>query len=653
MNKEIDNKCIEYIRMICLEMIDKAKSGHPGMALGSAPIMHTLFTRFLNKDLNNEWWNRDYFILSGGHASSLLYTILHLSGFDLTMEDLKSFRQLHSKTPGHPEVDVTCGVDASTGPLGQGVATAVGVAIAEEYLRAKTNMINHYTYVLLGDGDMEEGISYEALSIAGHLNLSKLILLYDSNDIQLDGKVNETYNDNTKERMEAMGFNYQLVKDGNDVEAISDAIAKAKQNNKPSLIEIKTIIGYGTSVEGTNKAHGAPIPHDEVVALRNKLNSVAFTIPQDIYDFYKETFVKRSNEQHEKWLHKYNNIDHSLLDKIMKDDMIIDYESIFTKYDENVSIALRKVGGEILKALSQVKENMIGGSADLASSTNVRGNDGTFSVDNRIGRNINFGVREHAMGAICNGLALHHLKSFASTFFVFSDYMKPAIRMSALSKLPVTYIYTHDSIAVGEDGPTHHPIEQLTMLRSIPNVNVIRPGDPYEVNEAYKIAFTSTYTPTVLVLTRQNVPVILKDKEIHVEKGAYIVSDSKKEIPDGILIASGSELALALNVKKELECEDIDVRVVSMPSMYLFDKQSKEYKEQVLPSIVSRKMAIEMSDATHYYKYVGIDGMVYGINKFGISGPSTQVIEEYGFTVNQIKEAFKTLDKVDYIRYIK
>ena len=653
MNKEIDNKSIEYIRMMCLEMIDKAKSGHPGMAMGSAPIVHTLFTRFINKDLKNEWWNRDYFVLSGGHASSLLYTILHLCNFGLTIEDLKNFRQLNSKTPGHPEIEATVGVDASTGPLGQGVATAVGIAIAEEYLRAKTNLIDHYTYVLLGDGDMEEGISYEALSVAGHLGLSKLILLYDSNDIQLDGKVNETYNDNTKERMEAMGINYLLVKDGNDVEAIAEAISNAKQSDNPTLIEVKTIIGYGTSVAGTNKAHGAPIPHAEVISLRQKLNSDPFTIPQDVYDYYQNTFEKRSEEAHQKWMEKYDHANHKELDQIMNDNYDIDFNNLFTKYDENTTIATRKVGGENLKALSTIMQNMIGGSADLASSTNVRGNDGTFSKENRLGRNINFGVREHAMGAICNGLALHNLKPFASTFFVFSDYMKPSIRMSALSQLPVTYIFTHDSIAVGEDGPTHHPIEQLTMLRSVPNLNVIRPGDPYETNEAFKIAFTSKHTPTVLVLTRQNVPVILKDKDVQVEKGAYIVSDANKEIPDGILIASGSELSLALNVKEELNKEGLDVRVVSMPSMYLFDKQSKEYKEKILPSIVSRKMAIEMSDATHFYKYVGSDGMVYGINKFGTSGPSSEVIKEYGFTVDKVKEAFKSLDKVDYIRYIK
>lgn len=653
MNKEIDNKSIDYIRMVCLEMIDKAKSGHPGMAMGAAPIVHTLFTRFINKDLKNEWWNKDYFVLSGGHASSLLYAVLHISGFGLTMEDLQNFRQLHSKTPGHPEIEATVGVDASTGPLGQGVATAVGIAIAEEYLRNKTNLIDHYTYVLLGDGDMEEGISYEALSIAGHLGLSKLILLYDSNDIQLDGKVSDTFNDNTKEKMEAMGFNYQLVKDGNDVEAIEEAIKKAQHSDKPSLIEFKTIIGYGTSVAGTNKAHGAPIPHDEVISLRQKLNSDPFTIPQEVYDYYKNTFGKHSEEKHQMWMKLYENSDHQVLDQIMNNSYTVDFDNIFPKYDENTSIALRKVGGEDLKALSTIMDNMIGGSADLSSSTNVKGNDGTFSVENRIGRNINFGVREHAMSAICNGLALHHMKPFASTFFAFSDYTKPAMRMSAIAQLPVTYIFTHDSIAVGEDGPTHHPIEQLTMLRSVPNLNVIRPGDPYEVHESFKLAFTSTRTPTVIVLTRQNVPVVLKDKNVQVEKGAYIVSDSSKEVPDGILIASGSELSLALNVKEALDKEGIDVRVVSMPSMYLFDKQSKEYKEQVLPSIVSRKMAIEMSDATHYYKYVGTNGMVYSINKFGISGPSSEVIKEYGFTVDKIKEAFKTLDEIDIIRYIK
>lgn len=651
MNREIDNKCISNIRTLCLEMIDKANSGHPGMALGSAPILHTLFTRFLNKDINNKWWNKDYFILSGGHASSLLYTILHIAGFPLSMEDLKEFRQLNSKTPGHPEVGVTVGVDASTGPLGQGIATGVGVAIAEEYLRAKTKLIDHYTYVLLGDGDMQEGIAQEAFSLAGHLQLSKLIFLYDSNDIQLDGNVSDSFEENTREKMQAIGYKYFLVEDGNDVEAIASAISCARQCDVPSFIEVKTVIGYGTKNQGTNKVHGAPIPHEEVVEIRNKMNSEPFTIEQEVYDYYSETFLKRGNKEQNAWIEKYNNSNHEVLDKIMTED--IDFTDIIPWFDVDEKVSLRKIGGQILEALSKADPRLIGGSADLASSTNVKGNDGVFSKTNRLGRNIVFGVRENAMAAICNGLALHNLKPFASTFFVFSDYLKPSIRLGAISQLPVTYIFTHDTISVGEDGPTHQPIEQLTMLRSIPNVNVMRPATLYELKECYKIAFNAKNNTNVIILTRQNVPVIFDSLKSQVSKGAYIISDSKKEIPDGILIASGSELSLAYDAKKELMKQNIDVRVVSMPSIYLFDKQPNEYKEQILPQAVTKRMAIEMSDALHYYKYVGNYGCVYGINKFGKSAPNYKVMEAYGFTVNDIVNAFNGMESIDIIKYIK
>lgn len=651
--KDIDQLSINNIRVICSEMIDKAKSGHPGMAIGSAPILHTLYTRFLNATPKNpNWFNRDYFILSGGHASSLLYTILHLSGYNISIEDLKSFRSLGSITPGHPELGTTPGVDATTGPLGQGIGEAVGIALAEQYLSAETNnAIDHYTYALCGDGDIQEGISQEAFSIAGMLNLSKLIVLYDSNDIQLDGEVKKCFNENNKLKFESLKWNYILVEDGNDCEAIAKAIKKAQKANKPTLIEVKTIIGYGTKNQGTSKVHGAPLPHDEVVEMRSKLGTESYTIPSEVYEYYQNTFISRGTKAYKKWIKQYDN--NQFIDNIINDSFIDNIDDILPKYDLTYKNPTRKAGGELLRTIANVHKGVMGGSADLASSCMAIGVDGDFCLENRLGRHINFGVREHAMGAIANGMAIHKLRSFASTFFAFVDYLKPSIRMSALSKLPTVYIFSHDSIAVGEDGPTHHPIEQLTMLRSIPNVDVIRPADANETREAYKIAFTKKDSPTCIVLSRQVLPTLLNSEQTEVCKGAYVVSESEKEIPDGILLASGSELAITLEAKEILKNEGLDIRVVSIPSTTLFDKQTNEYKEKILPSIVSRKMAIEMSEGVHYYKYVGNNGMVYNINKFGVSAPGPVLIKEYGFTKEEIAKAFLSLEKVDYIKYIK
>ncbi len=641
----MDKLCINNIRVLCSEMIDKAKSGHPGMAIGAAPILHVLYTKFLNATPENpNWFNRDYFILSGGHASSLLYSVLHLSGYNISMEDLKRFRQLGSITPGHPEVGVTPGVDATTGPLGQGIGEAVGIALAEEYLRNKTEgLVNHYTYALCGDGDIQEGISQEAFSIAGFLNLSKLIVLYDSNDVQLDGDVNKCFNENNKQKFESLGWNYILVKDGNDCEEISKAIKKAQKANKPSLIEVKTIIGHGTKNQGTSKVHGAPLPAEEVLEMRANLGTDCFTIPQEVYEYYKSTFIARGNKEYKKWLKQYKNSDTKLLEQIINDSFIEDFDVILPKFDETYNNPTRKAGGALLTAIAKKHLGVIGGSADLASSVMTIGADGDFSVSNRAGRHINYGVREHAMGAITNGLAIHKLRPFASTFFAFVDYLKPAIRMSGLSHLPAVYIFSHDSIAVGEDGPTHHPVEQLTMLRSIPNVDVIRPADANETKEAYKIAFSKKDGPTCIVLSRQVLPTILKEEKTQVCKGAYIVSDSEKEVPDGILLASGSELCITLEAKELLKQEGYDVRVVSIPSTTIFDKQSKEYQEQILPLVVSKKMAIEMSEGAHYYKYVGAYGLVYNIDRFGVSAPGPILIKEYGYTKEKIAEQFKKL----------
>ena len=637
--------CINNIRVLCSEMIDRANSGHPGMAIGSTPIMHTLYTKILKATPRNpEWINRDYFVLSGGHASSLLYTTLHLSGYEISMEDLKAFRSLGSITPGHPELGVTPGVDATTGPLGQGIGEAVGIALAEEYLRSKTNgLIDHYTYALCGDGDIQEGISQEAFSIAGFLNLSKLIVIYDSNDVQLDGDVNKCFNENNKLKFESLGWHYQIVTDGNDCDAIEKAIKKAQKANKPSLIEVKTIIGFGTKNQGTSKVHGAPLPHDEVVEMREKLGTESFSMPEAVYEYYKNTFIARGNKEYKKWLKKYNESNDEFISKIINDSFIADFNEILPKFDETYNNPTRKAGGALLTAIANKNLAVIGGSADLASSVMSMGADGDFTKENRLGRHINYGVREHAMGAITNGLAIHKLRPFASTFFAFVDYLKPAIRMAGLSHLPSVFIFSHDSIAVGEDGPTHHPIEQLTMIRSIPNVDVIRPADANETKEAYKIAFTKKDSPTCIVLSRQVLPTFLKEEDTQVAKGAYIVSESEKEIPDGILMASGSELAITLEAKEILQQEGIDVRVVSIPSTTLFDKQDKEYIEKILPSAVTKRIVVEMSEGAHYYKYVGLEGKVYNITKFGVSASGPVLIKEYGYTKENIAEAFKKL----------
>lgn len=644
-NTLIDQLCIDNIRVLCAEMIDKANSGHPGMAMGSAPILHVLFTKFLNASVKNpNWFNRDYFILSSGHASSLLYTMLHLCGYKLSMEDLKGFRSLGSITPGHPEVGVTPGVDASTGPLGQGVAEAVGVAIAESHLRIKSNnLINHYTYCLCGDGDLQEGVCQEAMSLAGNLGLERLIVLYDSNDIQLDGPVNKCNTENVKKKYEAMGWKHILVNDGNNCKEIENAIKKAKKQTMPTIIEVKTIIGYGTSNAGTNKAHGTPLPHDEVIALRKNLGTESFTIPEEVYEYYKKTFTNRGNRLANKWKKLYKKLATDDIKQIVEGNNDFDYDEVMPKYDFNYNKATRQSGGEILSAIAKINPQIIGGAADLTSSTKTKGADGDFNIENRLGREIKYGVREHAMGAISNGLALHKMRPFCSTFFAFVDYLKPTIRLAALTHLPTVFIFTHDSIAVGEDGPTHHPVEQLTMVRSIPNVDVIRPCDANEAKQAYKIAFTKTDSPTVIVLSRQGLQTVVSYEDSQVNKGAYILSDSVKEIPDGILIASGSEVKLALDTKEVLKEKGLDIRVVSMPSTNLFDKQSKEYKEEILPRCVTKKLAIEMSDATHYYKYVGLDGLVYNIEKFGTSAPSKEVIEKYGFTKEQVAKAFLEL----------
>lgn len=649
--KRIDQLAINNLRVLAVEAINKAKSGHPGIALGAAPIIHTLYSRFIKFNPNQDKWiNRDRFVMSAGHGSALLYAMLNVCGF-INNEDLQAFRQLNSLTPGHPEVHLTKGVDVSSGPLGQGMATAVGLALAESHLHAKfPKLIDHYTYVLCGDGDLQEGITQEAVSLAGHLELSKLIVLFDSNDIQLDGPVSLTNNESTKAKFEAMNWHYELVKDGNDVEAISEAIEKAKKANKPTIIEVKTIIGFGAKNQGTHSVHGSPIPSDEVGEMRKIFGGDAFSINEEVKAFYQEV-IKTNQEYFHAWEKAKNSNPDQLFDDMLNDNIVIDFDKLI-KFDANYDKATRVSSGAVLNALNSVNPMLIGGSADLTSSTNIAGADGEFSKDNRLGRNIKFGVREHAMAAIANGLALHGmLKPFVSGFFVFSDYMKPAIRLSALMNLPVIYIFTHDSIAVGEDGPTHQPIEQLTMLRSIPNVNVIRPADANEVKTAYKVALTSKTTPTVIVLTRQNCPTVVSEDDAKVNLGGYVISDVDN--PEGILIASGSEVKLALEAQKLLASEGKKVRVVSMPSTNLFDKQDGEYKNQVLPNYITKRLAIEMGEAAHMYKYTGLFGNVYGINEFGKSGKGPEVIKDFGFTAEKVKDSYLALENTDVTIYIK
>lgn len=635
----IQEKAIQTLRVLSAEEINAANSGHPGIALGAASLMHTLFYHAMNiNPADSKWVNRDRFVLAAGHGSSLLYSMLHLAGYNVTIDDLKAFRKIHSNTPGHPELE-TDGVDCASGPLGQGLPTAVGMAIAEAHLHEKfPSVIDHYTYVLCTDGEFQEGVAYEGMSLAGKLGLNKLICLFDSNDIQLDGRVDACFNENIEQRMQAMNWNYMYIEDGNDVDAILEAINRAKKQDKPTMIECKTIIGYGCVSEGTNKCHGSPLGQDEVNRLRSLLGGAPFEVDNDVANYYKQISINGKQKQ-ANWQKNCKEAELAEFTKMLNGDYDIDYDVLI---DEEAfdNTATRNIGGKILEQLSKVDPRLIGGSADLVSSTKVKGADGDFSKENRLGRNIMFGVREHAMAAICNGIALHGgLIPFCSGFFVFSDYAKPAIRLSALQKLRVVYIFSHDSIAVGEDGPTHQPVEQISGLRSIPNLNVIRPADASECLQAYKIAFTSEHNPTFIALTRQNIEKIPARGDV--SKGAYVVKQHKDD--DGIIIATGSEVALALHAADKLALNGKHVRIVSMPSTSLFDKQDKKYQEEVLPANLTKRLAIEMSDAIHLAKYVGLNGALCNIDKFGISGKYTEVMQEYGFSVDNIVKQYMKL----------
>ena len=655
---DVKQKVINTIRVLSAEAIEKANSGHPGLPLGAAPAAFTLFNEHLKHNPKNpDWINRDRFILSAGHGSMLLYALLNLYGYGLKIEDIENFRQFDSLTPGHPEYMHTKGVEASTGPLGQGIAMGVGMAIAEKHLAAIFNkddnkLIDHMTYILCGDGCLQEGISNEASSLAGTLKLNKLVVLYDSNNITIEGDTKFAFTENVRARYEALGWNTLYVEDGNDIEAISKAIAEAKKStDKPTLIEIKTKIGYGaTGKEGSADAHGAPLGAESLAALRKNLayEEEGFNVSKDVLDYLKEKVedLGKLEADWDKELEAY------------KAKYKADYDKLMSFYDKDVSEevlkactdiefkddASRSSSGKVLNKVSPVLENLIGGSADLGpSNKSVMNKEEFFSSECPEGRNIHFGIREHAMGAIVNGILLHGgLRSYAATFLVFSDYMKSSIRLASLMHLPAIYILTHDSIGVGEDGPTHQPIEHLAMLRSIPNINVIRPADSREVAYAWQAALMSKETPTCLILSRQGLKLLDNSSE-EALKGAYIVHKEAKDSIDAIIIATGSEVALSIDAAKDLEANGKSVRVVSMPSQEIFLRQDKAYIEKILPSNVKARVSVEALSTMPWGKFVGLDGTAIGIDRFGASAPGKVLFEKYGITKEHVEEEVSKL----------
>ncbi|MGY0413405.1 transketolase [Staphylococcus sp. mip270_02] len=661
MNKEKDQLAVDTIRALSIDAVEQANSGHPGLPMGAAPMAYTLWTRHLNfNPQSKDFFDRDRFVLSAGHGSALLYSLLHVSG-SLELEELKEFRQWGSKTPGHPEFKHTDGVEVTTGPLGQGFAMSVGMAMAEKHLAGKFNkedakVVDHYTYVLASDGDLMEGISHEAASLAGHNQLDKLIVLYDSNDISLDGDLNKAFSEDVKGRFEAYGWKHILVEEGNDLDAIDKAIEEAKSQNVPTIIEIKTIIGYGApNKQASHGVHGAPLGEDErKLALENYgLDpEKRFNVPEEVYEIFQQSMLKRANEKEEVWnklVEEYSNKYPELAKEFklaISGKLPENYRDELPHFEAGHSGASRADSGEVIQTLSKTVPSFFGGSADLAGSNKSNVKDATdFDKDTPEGKNIWFGVREFAMGAAVNGMAAHGgLHPYGATFFVFSDYLKPALRLSAIMGLNSTFIFTHDSIAVGEDGPTHEPIEQLAGLRAIPNMNVIRPADGNETRVAWEVALESENTPTSLVLTRQNLTTMDLPKETveeGVRKGAYVVFESDKE-PEFLLLATGSEVNLAIEAAKDLEAQGKGVRVVSMPNWNAFDQQTDEYKESVIPSSITKRVAIEMASPLGWHKYVGTEGKVIGIDGFGASAPGDLVVEKYGFTKENVLNQIQT-----------
>lgn len=660
MYTEKDQLVVNTLRALSIDQIEAANSGHPGLPLGVAPMAYVLWGDHLNLSHQAmDWINRDRFVLSPGHGSALLYSLLHLSGLSLTNEDLRKFRQLNSLTPGHPEYGHTAGVEATTGPLGQGVAQAVGMAMAEAHTAAIFNteeypIIDHYTYAVVSDGDLMEGISYEACSFAGRQALGKLIFLYDSNDISLDGDLNQAFTEDIRKRFEAQNWHYQRVEDGNDLEAIHQAIEAAKSvTDQPSIIEVKTIIGFGSPDQGTAKVHGAPLGADNWTATKSvyQYTYEAFETEAEAGKLFEDKIRQRGQAAYEAWKVLYHNYQKDQPEKAAMLELAMT-QALPENYAQGLSLvdadqkadATRSSSGKAIQALSETIPYFWGGSADLSGSnkTMIKGGE-DFMPANRAGRNIWFGVREFAMAAMMNGAALHGLnRIYGGTFFVFSDYLKAAVRLSALSQLPVTYVLTHDSIAVGEDGPTHQPIEQLAAFRAMPNVNVIRPADVNETFIAWQVALESKNRPSLLVLSRQNLPVLAETKILAAEglrRGAYVISPSAEDC-QGILIATGSEVQLALEAQEILKGKGHHVSVVSMPSQNIFDEQTEDYKESVLPKSIRNRMSIEMSSSYGWAIYTGLDGLTYSIDRFGASGPGDEVVAAFKYTAEEIAKAY-------------
>lgn len=653
----VDQLSINTIRTLAIDAIEKANSGHPGMPMGAAPMAHVLWSRFMKVNPSNpQWMDRDRFVLSAGHGSMLLYSMLHLMKYDVSLEDLHNFRQWGSKTPGHPEFGHTAGVDATTGPLGQGIAMAVGMAMAEKHMAAVYNrdnfdIVNHYTYVICGDGDLMEGVSSEASSLAAHLKLGKMIVLYDSNDISLDGELSRSFSENVAARYQAYGWQYLRVEDGNDLAAIEAAIAEAKTDlDRPTLIEVKTVIGYGSPNKGGSSAsHGAPLGKDEVKLTKANYawtHENEFHVPQEVADFYA-SLAEAGEKAEAAWRDKFAAYAKAYPElaaqfaTAQEGHLPAGWDANMPVYEAGAKLATRVASGNAINALAKTVPFFLGGSADLAHSNNtVIKEAGNFLPGSYDGRNIWFGVREFAMGAALNGMALHGgVKVYGGTFFVFSDYLRPAIRLSALMKQPVVYVFTHDSIAVGEDGPTHEPIEQLASLRAMPGLTILRPADAVETNEAWKYAVSRTDEPVVLVLTRQNLPVLPETIEKAAEgvtKGAYVLADAPSGNPQLILLATGSEVSLVMQAREELLSRGIEARVVSMPSWNLFERQPKEYRDAVIPPTVKARVAVEMGSPMGWERYAGDGGKVIAINQFGASAPGERIMREYGFTVENV-----------------
>lgn len=663
MNIELDKLSINAIRVLSADAIQKSNSGHPGLPLGAATMAFTLWTKMNHNGKNPNWDNRDRFILSAGHGSMLEYSLLHLFGYGITIEDINNFRQVGSLTPGHPEYKHTKGVEITTGPLGQGICNAVGMAMAESYLAEKFNkdnfnIVNHYTYTIVGDGCLMEGISGEASSLAGTLGLGKLIALYDSNNISIEGSTDIAFREDVAKRYEAYGWQVIKVNDGNDIDAISKAIDEAKaETSKPTIIIVKNIIGFGCPAkEGKASAHGEPLGGDNIKALKENCGwrlEPSFYVPDEVYE-NMNNYINEGIEKEEKWTEVFNEYKNAypelaneyskwMKNEVDKDELL--NNEAFWSFDKEM--ATRDSSGVVINRLANIIPNLIGGSADLApSNKSYMNGKGDFSAEDRSGQNLHFGVREHAMAAIANGMYAHGgLKVYCATFFVFSDYMKAAMRLSALMKLPLTYVLTHDSIGVGEDGPTHQPIEQLAALRSMPNMAVFRPADSKETAAAWYYAVTNDETPTSLVLTRQKLP-LYDGCPKRALKGGYVIKESKKEIPDIILMASGSEVELVYKAADKLYEEGIDARVVSIPCFKLFDEQDEAYKESVLPNSVRTRVAVEALTSFGWHKYVGLDGDIISLDTFGESGNANELFKKFGFTVeNIVDKSIKCVNK--------